>query len=80
VLGLPGQIGLGNPNTTGVCITRLRPCRASDLAVDLARDEVLDGLLGFVVGVLHGRALHEVGARRQDRATDAAVLGDLRGT
>ena len=32
------------------------------------------GVLG-----LHGRGLHEVRRRRQDRAADAAVLGDLRG-
>src|SRR6266576_5163919 len=48
------------------------------LALDLAVDEVLDGLARLVVEVLHRRRLHEVARRRQDRSTDTAVLRDLR--
>src|SRR3954453_6767354 len=48
-------------------------------ALDLTADEGLDGLLRVVVDVLLRRRLHEVAGGRHDRATDAAVLGDLRG-
>src|SRR5262245_38902431 len=34
----------------------------------------------LLVGELHRRGLHEVRRRRDERATDAAVLGDLRRT
>src|SRR4051794_29725587 len=54
------------------------PRAAVRSALDLAVDEVLDGLAGLVVEVLHRRRLHEVARGRQDRATDAAVLRDLR--
>src|SRR5690606_34253060 len=45
----------------------------------LAADEGLDLRAGGLVVVLLRRRLHEVARRRQDRAADAAVLGDLRG-
>ena len=48
-------------------------------ALDLAADEGLDRGATLVVGALHRRGLHQVRRRREDRATDAAVLGDLRG-
>src|SRR5689334_8303267 len=48
-----------------------------DLALDLSLDEHLDVLAGLVVEVLDRRGLHEVRGRGQDRAADAAVLGDL---
>src|SRR3954447_4064793 len=46
-------------------------------ALEVAPDERLDGVAGLAVGVLHRRALHEVGRRRQQRGPHAAVLGDL---
>src|SRR3954453_6919962 len=46
-------------------------------ALDVAADEGLDEVAGLAVAVLHRRAFHEVGRRGQDRAADAAVLGDL---
>src|SRR5262245_10319001 len=49
------------------------------LALQLTGDELLHRLVRLFVAVLNGRRLHEVGARRQDRAADAAVLSDLRG-
>src|SRR3954464_14829005 len=45
----------------------------------LAADEGLHAGAALVVGELHGRGLHEVRRRRDDRATETAVLGDLRG-
>src|SRR6266568_2721413 len=48
-------------------------------AADFAADELLYRLAGDVVAVLLGRRLHEVGRGRDDRAADAAVLGDLGG-
>src|SRR6204780_502661 len=50
------------------------------LALALARDELLHEVAADVIAELLGRRLHEVGAGRDDRAADAAVLGDLRGT
>src|ERR1700733_11173918 len=47
------------------------------LALDLARDELLHEVAADVIAELLGRGLHEVGAGRDDRAADAAVLGDL---
>src|SRR5690606_12102303 len=55
------------------------PGRAGS-ALDLTPDELLDVGVGLVVEVLHRRGLHEVRRRREDRAADAPVLGDLRGT
>ena len=49
------------------------------LAVDLALDELLHQVAAHVVAELLGRRLHEVGTGRDDRAADAAVLGDLAG-
>src|ERR1700689_4521894 len=47
------------------------------LALALARDELLHEVAADVIAELLGRRLHEVGAGRDDRAADAAVLGDL---
>src|ERR1700739_1569944 len=49
------------------------------LAVDLGLDELLDQVAADVVGALLRGRLHELGAVRDDRAPDAAVLGDLAG-
>src|SRR5690606_8456943 len=57
---------------------RLRPRAASDSALALAGDELLELLTTQRVLDLDGRGLHEVGRRGVDRAADAAVLGDLR--
>src|SRR3712207_2538508 len=43
----------------------------------LAPAKRLDHLAGLLVAVLHGRRLHEVGRRAEQRAADAAVLGQL---
>src|SRR5215470_5798843 len=48
------------------------------LSRELAADELLDGLAGILVAVLLGRRLHEVRRCRDNRAADAAVLGNLR--
>src|ERR1700722_12206396 len=48
------------------------------LPLQLAADELGDRVAGLVVAVLDRRRLHEVRGRGQDRAPDAAVLGDLR--
>src|SRR5690606_27661296 len=59
-------------------ISASRACAGgSGSALDLSADEGLDRGATLVVGTLHRRGLHEVRRRRQDRATDAAVLGDL---
>src|ERR1700733_4194735 len=47
------------------------------LALDLARDELRHEVAADVIAELLGRGLHEVRAGRDDRAADAAVLGDL---
>src|SRR5215207_8258301 len=39
--------------------------------------ELADQLARFLVAVLDGRTLHEVGGRAEQRTADAAVLGDL---
>src|SRR5262249_22139282 len=49
------------------------------LPCEFAADELLDGLACVFVAVLLGRRLHEVRRSRDNRAADAAVLGDLRG-
>src|SRR3954453_6242218 len=48
------------------------------MADSLAGDEVLHRLARLVIAVLHRRALHEVRARAEQRATDLAIQGDLR--
>src|SRR5437764_1361156 len=48
-------------------------------AGDVALDELLDGVPGHRVRVLHRRRLHEVARRRQQRAADPAVHRDLAG-
>src|SRR5688572_6057489 len=42
--------------------------------------EVLDHLASLFVAVLHGRRLHEICRRPEQRAADAAVLGELGAT
>src|SRR4051794_12947988 len=51
-----------------------------DLERRVAVGELLDHLPRLVVAELHGRALHEVRARADDRAADAPVLRELRAT
>src|SRR5664279_5287611 len=57
----------------------IRARKGAGSEVDLPGDELLDVVAGFVIGVLHGRGLHEVGRRREQRPAHAAVHGDLRG-
>src|SRR5262249_21238412 len=49
-----------------------------ELPPGVAAEELLVPVPGPVVAVLHRRRLHEVRGRGEDRATDAAVLRDLR--
>src|SRR5690606_15796877 len=65
----PPRVATGPSGTAGV-----------SSSLDLAADERLEALT--TGGVLHldRRRLHEVRRRGEDRAADAAVLGDLRGT
>src|SRR5665811_1832790 len=50
------------------------------LAVDLSRDVGLEACAAEVIGTLLRRRLHQVGRCGQERAANAAVLGDHRGT
>src|SRR5512141_1431052 len=43
----------------------------------LAVGELFDHHAGLLVAVLHGRRLHEVRRRAEQRAADATILGDL---
>jgi tRNA nucleotidyltransferase/poly(A) polymerase len=49
-------------------------------ATQLHHGELVDQLARFLVAVLDGRALHEVRGWAEQRAADAAVLGDLAAT
>src|SRR6185503_7527023 len=68
--------GNGCPGQPGTAILRIST-RTADLL--LAADEGLHAGAALLVGELHGRGLQEVRRRRDDRAADAAVLGDLGG-
>src|SRR5664279_1846568 len=57
----------------------IRAHKGAGSVVDLPGDELLDVVAGFVIGVLHGRGLHEVGRRRQHRPAHAAVHSDMGG-
>src|SRR6185503_4811442 len=48
------------------------------LGVAVAQDEALHHVVRGLVGELHGRRLHEVGARSDQRAADPPVLRELR--
>src|SRR3954462_8232698 len=52
--------------------------RLAGSALHVPADERLDGGASLVVGALPRRALHQVGGGPEERAADAAVLGDLR--
>src|SRR5690606_40567926 len=56
------------------------PARRSRSALDLTGDEGLELRAALRVLHLDRRGLHEVRRGREDRAADAAVLRDLRGT
>src|SRR4051812_44473888 len=64
----------------GIVCSTLRGARAAHTVHWLTGDERFQLLAGELVAHLHGRALHEVRRRRQDRPAETAVLGDLAAT
>src|SRR3954454_22332557 len=68
------------PQPWGLLTLRSRRVRARSSRSLFALDESLDPAAALVVGQLHRRALHQVRRRGDDRATEAAVFGDLRRT
>src|SRR4051812_46374704 len=63
------------PQPRGLLNLRARRARVRSSRSLFSLDERLDAGAALVVGELHRRRLHQVGRRRDDRATEAAVLG-----